>query len=362
MHRTVFIRRLYSCRFVVLVVFLSSCSVLYAQQESANDSTDKNFQLIPVPYLSYDRTLGFSFGAVPMAMYRLNKRDTISERSLSGIVGFYTTNKSWFGMAFTRLNFGQGNWRTVAAYGIGNYNFQFYLAGPIGTFIPYTTGAQFLIVSVQRRIVSDLFAGLNYSWAKLDTEFDTPIPITTDVTLNGLGLNLAWDNRDSLYYPRRGIESKVTHRSFPEFLGNEFVSQRIEIEYNHFFPVFSARDVVAGRIYGGFGIGELTFNQQFVIGNKDIRGYTQGEYRGDQTLAIQGEYRWNLHRKISVVGFAGIAMVFDAVNEEDSGKILPGGGLGARYNVFPASHMNVGLDVAVGLDDWGIYFRIGEAF
>jgi len=25
-------------------------------------------------------------------------------------------------------------------------------------------------------------------------------------------------------------------------------------------------------------------------------------------------------------------------------------------------HMNVGMDFAVGKDDWGLYFRIGEAF
>ncbi len=35
---------------------------------------------------------------------------------------------------------------------------------------------------------------------------------------------------------------------------------------------------------------------------------------------------------------------------------------GFRFNVFPENHMNIGIDGAVGKDDWGIYFRIGEAF
>ena len=30
--------------------------------------------------------------------------------------------------------------------------------------------------------------------------------------------------------------------------------------------------------------------------------------------------------------------------------------------VFPKNKMNIGIDVAAARDDWGIYFRIGEAF
>ena len=86
------------------------------------------------------------------------------------------------------------------------------------------------------------------------------------------------------------------------------------------------------------------------------------KYRGEQILALQSEYRWNFYNKWSAVGFVGVASVFSAPNEEHNGKLLPGVGTGFRFNVFPERHMNVDLDVAVGADDWGVYFRIGEAF
>ena len=35
---------------------------------------------------------------------------------------------------------------------------------------------------------------------------------------------------------------------------------------------------------------------------------------------------------------------------------------GLRSNIFPDNHMNTGIDIAAGKDDWGIYFRVGEAF
>ena len=65
---------------------------------------------------------------------------------------------------------------------------------------------------------------------------------------------------------------------------------------------------------------------------------------------------------MSGIGFFGLATVFEAVNPEDSGTLLPGAGIGFRYTIIPEEHFNVGLDVAIGLKDWGIYFRLGEAF
>ena len=350
-------------RFGVTLCIALICTSAFGQFDfgDSGDTSSANFSFVPVPYMSYDRTLGFSIGAVPMAMYRLNPEDTLSQRSLSGLVGFYSTNKTWFGMAFTRLSFAQDKWRVKAAYGLGNFNYQFYLGG-INDFIPYSTGAQFALVSVQRRVVSDLFLGVEYIFTQFKTEFDIPIPVGKDIYLHGLGLSASFDRRENIYYPREGFQSKGTFRAYPEFFGNEFVSQRVELEHNHFLPMAKDRDVLAARLYIGLGIGDVTFNQQFIVGNKDIRGYSQGEFRGDQMVAIQAEYRWNFHKRIGAVAFAGLATVFNAVNADDDGKLLPGGGVGFRYNVFPDNHMNVGFDIGAGVNDWGFYFRIGEAF
>ena len=79
-------------------------------------------------------------------------------------------------------------------------------------------------------------------------------------------------------------------------------------------------------------------------------------------IAVQGEYRWNPHKKIGAVGFLGVATILESINESDNGKLLPGIGAGFRYLVIPEYKMRAGFDVAVGQDDWGFYFRIGEAF
>ena len=62
------------------------------------------------------------------------------------------------------------------------------------------------------------------------------------------------------------------------------------------------------------------------------------------------------------VGFGGLASVFGSLNEEDDGTILPAIGTGIRFTADTETNLNVGLDIAFGRGDWGLYFKFGEAF
>ena len=54
-----------------------------------------------------------------------------------------------------------------------------------------------------------------------------------------------------------------------------------------------------------------------------------------------------------VMGFGALFL------DSDNWRII---GAGIRFTAFEENHMNVGIDIAAGQNDWGIYFRIGEAF
>jgi hypothetical protein len=328
--------------------------------EANNDST-KKVSFVPIPYLNYNRTGGFEFGALPMAMYKLNSGDTISPPSMSGLIGMYSTEKNWVAIGFQRLYFKQDTWRAVIAGGFSYTGFQFFIDEIKSTPVDYNTAAGFLFLKLQRKIYKRLYGGLVYVYANTDTQF-SDLEKSQSTTFQSLGTIISWDSRSNVYYPMNGIESNFKWTSAAEFLGNEFVSNRIEIDHNHFLEMNNKRDVFAFRLKGGFGLGDVAFEQQFVVGDVDIRGYTQGKYRGENIATLQGEYRWNVKDKLGLVGFGGLATVWQSINEEDNGVILPSIGAGFRYTVFPKNHMNVGLEGAVGKDDWGIYFRIGEAF
>ncbi len=60
-----------------------------------------------------------------------------------------------------------------------------------------------------------------------------------------------------------------------------------------------------------------------------------------------------------MVAFAGVAV---ATDDRHGSGLLPAAGAGLRFKMIPSRNINVGIDGAIGKDDWGIYFRIGEAF
>lgn len=354
-------------RLIILVLFTSALFSfnIFGQGVGGNNNgrIEGSFKFLPIPYINYNRSIGFQIGALPMAQFNLSQKDTLSPSSMAGLFGMYSENKSYFLMGFTKLYFDEDNWRFTTAGGTGSINFQFYLEVPIDMWVPYNTKMNMFFIEAQRRVYKKIYLGLSYVYLKFDTEIEVAEGTFTQ-QLNGLGFKASMDFRTNVYYPRSGFLSNLQYFTYPEFMGNESESNKIEISHNQFFPIRSGQDVLAARAYAGLGLGDLSFNQQFIVGRgDDLRGYSQGEYRGNYMLTLQGEYRWNLNdSKFGFVGFFGLASVFDAVNEDQNGQVLPGVGAGIRFVVSEETHMNVGMDIAVGKDDWGLYFRIGESF
>lgn len=353
-------------RFILVLLIFFNLNLLFGQEVGNGNNGNRikeDFKFLPIPYVNYNRTLGFQIGALPMAQFNLSSMDTISPSSMAGLFGMYTTNKSYFFMAFSKLYFDKDNWRFSLGGGKGSINFQFYLDFPFEIWVPYNTKMSMLFLQPSRRVYDKIYIGVSYVYIKFENSVEA-IDGSKFTSLNGLGLNISADYRSNVYYPRKGFLTNTKLFSYPRFMGNNSESNKIEISFNQFIPMRKAQDVIALRGMIGIGLGDLDFNQQFVVGRgDDIRGYTQGEYRGNNMFAIQGEYRYNLaESKLGFVGFAGLASVSKSINQEQNGKLLPGAGVGFRYTVSKETNMNVGLDFAKGNGDWGIYFRVGETF
>ena len=99
---------------ILLFIALSFTPSLLSGQGfggGGNNRIDGKYKFMPIPYLNYDRSSGFAVGAVPMLMFNPSKKDTISPSSLIGVVGTYSTNKTWFLMGFGKFILDEDNWR-----------------------------------------------------------------------------------------------------------------------------------------------------------------------------------------------------------------------------------------------------------
>ena len=211
----------------MLIALLCKTVIISGQGFGSGGSKriDGRAKFMPIPYINYDRSLGFSLGAIPMLMFNPSEKDTISPSSLIGGVGVWTTNKTWFLMGFGIFYLAEDNWRITTAGGIGTINFQFYLDIPIGGWIPYQSEADFFMLKVKRRIYDKLYGGVSYVYADVITTTET-IPLNDTLTLHGLGFNLALDKRSNPYYPRSGYYTTADYNTFPEFFGNETSSDQ----------------------------------------------------------------------------------------------------------------------------------------
>jgi outer membrane protein assembly factor BamA len=167
-----------------------------------------------------------------------------------------------------------------------------------------------------------------------------------------------------VYFPTRGLFLNFKSQFYRDWIGSDNNFVRYDINFNQFFDLLKdQRHILIARLNLNIATGDVPFQGQGIVGRDDIRGYSQGKYRGNQIYALQSEYRWLFNRsRFGVVGFLGLASAVNNFSDISFSGLLPGGGVGLRYKLIPAMKVNIGVDVGVGKDDYSLTFRIGESF
>ncbi|GGH77473.1 BamA/TamA family outer membrane protein [Phaeocystidibacter marisrubri] len=331
--------------------------------------TTKHVKYAAIPILNYSTTMGFTVGVMGQAYYAFDSDDTTSPKSSTGVFGMYTTNQTYFFAAFQRLYLSEDRWRVMMGAGHGDINFQFWQELPVigGSFIGFDTKADFVLARVERKVYDELYFGVRAMYCNALTSYDVPDNLPDDLrfdrrNLNNIGYLFNFDKRDHQINPYKGYNIELLDVFYGDAIGSDNDFQKVQLTYNHYYPIVDETQILATRVRVESSIGDVPFQGQSVIGQDDIRGYSSGKYRDNQVYAIQAEYRWRFYNNFGMVGFAGIASAVENFAQLADGEILPGAGLGLRYMLIPEQRVNIGLDIAAGKGDWGIYFRIGEAF
>ena len=352
-----------------LFLLLFTFSFVNGQDSTANRKQRTGIAAIPM--INYNRTQGIVVGAMASGFYKINKNDTISPSSSTGVIGIYTEQKSYVVLGYSQLYFAEDRWRVLAAAGIMDINFQFYLENPstsVGNYYDYSTKANLLVLQVQRNIFKRIYVGPTGSLINTETTYAFPGVSGEDSVsisnLNNLGYIISNDTRDHVQYPTRGMFATFKNQFYRSWAGSDYEFERYILTYNHFFKLSkdSEKKVLAVRANINIAAGNVPFEGQTVVGGDDIRGYSQGRYRANQVYTLQAEYRWNFYKKWGLVAFAGLASAVAKIGDIPDSDILPGVGAGIRFRMLPSEKINIGIDGAVGKDDYSITFRIGEAF
>jgi outer membrane protein assembly factor BamA len=322
-----------------------------------------NVKFAAIPMVNYDPSFKWNFAALVNAFYRVSANDTISPLSMIGGAIGYTTNKTWYWAIGTRMYIDRDNWRVTIGYGDASVNFQYYeeLAG---MFIDFNSVYDAFLIEGQRRVFRRWYLGARFAKLETKTTYDLeeeelPEPVFTN--MNNLGFVIARDTRDFIYNPHDGSMLNLKTGYYRDAWGSDYKFDNYEFDYTRFIGLDTNKVLVA-RVSAFIATGDVPFEGQHVVKRDDMRGYTDGKHRADQVYTLQTEYRWNFYGKWGMVAFGGIATAVDNLSELSWDGLLPSIGTGIRFMAIPSEKINVGIDVAVGKQDWGIYFRIGEAF
>ena len=367
---------------ICLWTFMLLSFVGYNQEkvlDTAFDASSKTFLILPL--VINNPAFKTGFGVMPMYFFKFNPEDAISPPSIATVIGLYSTNKSYVFLPSARLFWDEDKNRATIMGGPvrTNMDFVYEQEGGEDIRLVYSELRSFITMEYSRKIIGDFYLGLLYLGTKTSYKFDQGSDEQnefakeffeengiTDNFVSSIGLNVSFDNRDYVYYPTKGLSFSIRPKLNREWLGSD--NDYVDTDFNaSYFTPLSAKGILAFGMAGGIATGDVPFDGYQTYGSRNnLRGYPGGKYRGRNMVALQAEYRRNIHKRWGGVLFAGTGSVW---GNEDNGEEsfernwLPSAGLGARYMVSFEKRINIRLDYAIGVDgNQGLYFGIMEAF
>jgi hypothetical protein len=328
--------------------------------------------IAPIPVNSPAFGAGLILGAG--YIFKLNKEDTLSPPSTIGAAAAFTNNGSRGLVIAGRLYFDENRYQTTVAIGTGKANYDFYGIGRIPGQPPIAVSIEqkgaFFFAEFMRNIGWNTYIGPRYQYRKLTAAvgdrttpggFEIPA-IDLKSTTAAIGFHVQRDTRDHTFYPRKGALLDFKGDFFAKPLGSNRNYQTYGISYNGYHSL-GKRQVLAYRGTLCSVSDNTPFFDLCLYGAKgDIRGYTAGEFQNHRMFAAQTEFRQELPWRLGIVGFAGFGGVARHWDKFRFDQLLPGAGVGLRFKLDKANHVNYRIDLGFGRAGHTLTFSVTEAF
>ena len=328
--------------------------------EPTPSSADAESPWLLLPTFSSNPKLGESLGA--MAGY-LRKFDPESQLSMFGVMAQYTSTDSRVAGGFVRTSFSEDHHR-INALVIGGKiknDYDDYL----GTGVPLKSedNIRAVIGRYLYRLGGDWFIGgqivvTNYQivgQSALDEDALSVLGLT-GFESGGVGAVVYHDSRDVQDAPKRGWVLNANNIAYRERIAGDEDFDVYRLDYRQFWT-HGDRHVFAVRQSNQWTVDAPPSAYAPVL----LRGYTTGEYLGQNMSSLEIEERYALGLRWTATFFAGVACLYgDGLTCTDSANTYPTVGLGVQFLLKPDKGVYANLEYAQGKDDNNaVIFKIG---
>ncbi|MBC7921822.1 MAG: BamA/TamA family outer membrane protein [Ferruginibacter sp.] len=325
------------------------------------------------PTLAYTPETSVEIGASSLLLF--HAKNNFEQNRLSEVQAFtFVTLRNQYGIWLEHAIYGdQDRWFFLGRVRFQRFPLLYYGIGPetSGEGETEVDANSFqLRERVLRKIVPNFFVGVEMDYQKLyRVNFEQPeggYPLGSEGSANlGLGAGLVYDNRHNVLNVRKGFFSEVAVLNYRDRWGSDYNFYGVNVDARLFRTVRD-KQVLAWQLVGNFLSGEVPFNQLALLGNETLmRGYYTGRYRDKAYLASQVEYRWlpfPFSKRFGGAAFLAAGAVAPGAGEFRWKNVLPSGGVGLRYLVFPRKDIFLRVDVGFTREGVNFYVFSGEAF
>ena len=329
---------------------------------------DSKYGFMPVPIIITEPAVGYGGGAA--LVYLHDRMGDVRKGegkkgppSISAIVGGATENGTWFAGGGHFGSWREDTMRYIGAAATASVTMDYYgLGGALKNPVEFDTDLFYTTHELLIRLAgTNFFLGGKYTFIHADNSFtffpNLPIDVpalTFRDRQAALAVLFSYDNRDNILTPTRGMNGKIRLSQFHENLGGDDNFARYDAEI-HWYQPLSSRFFLGLRARGEVVDGRAPFYLYPFI---DMRGIKAMQYQGKKVVLAEGELRWNLYKRWSLVGFTGAGKAYGRMSDEG----VWAKGVGFRYLAARGYGLNMGIDIAQGPDDTAFYIQFGGAW
>jgi len=383
--------------FLILTALLFQASLAIGQTASPPIDTlrpQPRFTGAPLFFVQPETGLAFGAGGVWFHRPRANVRPGKSLSTMTAAV-LYTLRGQFIGEVRGQLFTDADRWRLTYHMGYYDYPYFFYGIGndnPENAEETYTNRFPLLDLTGLREVKGNVYAGLGVflehnRFSDLDTAgllISGTVPGVEGGLNWGMGPRVLFDSRDNVNSAYRGwyLYSAATfHReqlgSTQEYTNWE-LDARTYVNLSKHDPVIrvaqkgvpalmaprSPTHILAFQLYGNWVRGTPPFHRLALFGGPDrMRGFLQGQDRGELYLTAQTEYRFPIWRFVSGGAFISAGQVQPSWQALNLADLAYSGGAGIRLQLSPKERTLIRLDYAYGsFGGGGFYLQFRESF
>lgn len=355
---------------------------LGGEADEAEPKPEKErFRLLPIPIFITEPAIGEGLG-VTLALFhpvkqgkpaddRLATPGSIAEMPdsrdappvVTAAVAAYTNNDTWFAGLGHINNWRNDSIRYAGALATARINSRVYL---LSLPVSFSMEADVVFQELKFRLGrSDFMLGAGFVYLDARNRFGRELPGEPEdnrFALNfkdvALSTKLGYESRDNTMNPTSGQLVELDLSRHDQAFGGSYDYWSWKTRALSFHPLTDQVTLGLRLELSGIDGSPPFFAYPYV----KLRGVPALRYQNKVAGAAEVEGRYLLTPRWEVSAFGGLGYASADIPLFENPDSIYNFGFGARYKVFEAHNVWMGIDLARGPEDWNWYVQIGQAW